>query len=130
MNIIEKKPLSLSEAFEMLNERKKETLSFEQQYAYTYLEDLSRLSVKDAEKLSEELKPFGLNEIQKIKIIDLLPKKEDELKMIISSAGSGLSAEQLKEIVKIIKTFKEKEKSVEKIKKVKEEKEVEKVAEK
>lgn len=124
MDVIKKKPLSLAEAFEMLKDRKEETLSFEQQYAYSYLEDLSRLSLKDAEILAEKLKPFGLNETQIIKVVDLLPKKEDDLKMIISSVGAGLTAEQLKEIVKIIKSLKEKEKDVEKIKKVKEEKEV------
>jgi DNA-directed RNA polymerase subunit F len=121
MEIIEKKSLTLAESFELLNDRKKEPLSFEQQYAYDYLDDVSRLSEKDAESLSEKLKPFGLNDIQLVKVVDLMPKKEDELKMILSSAGSGVSAEQLKEIVKIIKSFKEKEKSVDKIKKVKEE---------
>ncbi len=123
MEVIEKKPLTLAEAFELLKERKKENLSFEQQYAYNYLDDVSRLSEKDAESLSEKLKPFGLTKLQIVKIVDLMPKKEDELKMIISSAGSGVTADQLKEIVKIIKSFKEKEKSVEKIKKIKEEKE-------
>jgi len=123
MEIIEKKPVTLAEAFELLKERKKENLSFEQQYAYDYLNDVLRLSEKDAESLAEKLKPFGLTDFQIVKIVDLMPKKEDELKMVISSAGSGITSEQLKEILKIIKTFKEKEKNVEKIKKIKEEKE-------
>jgi DNA-directed RNA polymerase subunit F len=84
MIIRHKVGITNAEALKILVEKaKKRELTPEQQQAHDFLKDITKLSVKDAEKLKEELAPIGLKEEQLINILNILPTDEAVVKLIL-----------------------------------------------
>lgn len=109
MIIVSEKPVSIIQVQELLEERKQDgELSFEQQNALDYAKKFSKLGVKEAKKLQGELEKIeGATEMQIVKLIDLMPKKEDEVKAILQQdKKSSLSLDKAKEIAEILSNFK------------------------
>ena len=118
MQVEREKIVTVNEALELLKQRQREgNLSYEQQNTLNYLEDLVKLDDKDAAKLLKELKEVGLTEWQAVKIADLLPKKEDELKVILVGSGSVNDA-SLKKAFDIVKEYKKSAKEPAKSRKI------------
>jgi DNA-directed RNA polymerase subunit F len=90
-------------------EEKKETpgeLSYEQQNTLDYAEKFAKLSTKDADELEKKLREIsGLTEKQIVSIINILPKKEDELKAVVAKDKLELDEEQIKTVAKIVKEY-------------------------
>ncbi|MGB9576991.1 MAG: hypothetical protein ACP5O3_02340 [Candidatus Micrarchaeia archaeon] len=111
MQALKERFVTLSEAAEMLEERAKEQkgapLSYEQQNTLEYCKKFGVLSEKQVKQMKKELLDTGvLSEKQVVKLIDLLPSKEDELKTILVGSGEIPAADKLKEILKICKSYK------------------------
>lgn len=111
MQALSEKFLTLSEASDLLKKRAKEQkggapLSYEQQNSLEYCDKFGTLSEKDVKAMRKELQETGINEKQIVKLIDLLPAKEDELKTVLMGGGELPAADKLKEILKICKSYK------------------------
>ncbi len=105
MEVIRERIVTVNEALSLLEQRQKEgNLSYEQQNTLNYLEDLSKLDKKESEKMVKELKAAGLTEWQAVKVTDLLPRKEDELRIVIAGSGSVTDA-VLKKSFEIAKEY-------------------------
>ncbi|MFA5381638.1 MAG: RNA polymerase Rpb4 family protein [Candidatus Micrarchaeia archaeon] len=104
------KDISLSEVLELLEKRKKRSaLGYEQQTCYNYCELFSKLSLIDGKKMIEELKEIEkLNDKIAIKILDIMPVKENQLKIILAKERIELSTEEIQKVFEIILRYKEK----------------------
>jgi len=79
-------------------------LSYEQQNTLDYAQKFAKLTQKEAEELEKKLREIGaLNEKQVVSIINIMPKKEEELKAILAKDKMELDEEQLKAVIKIVK---------------------------
>ncbi len=118
MQIMKEKIVTVNEALSLLTQRQKEgNLSYEQQNTMNYLEDLVKLEDKDSEKMLKELRDAGLTEWQAVKVVDLMPKKEDELKVVLGGSGP-LTDAILKKSFEIAKEYRKAAKEPAKTRKI------------
>lgn len=118
MQVITERIIAVNEALSLLKSRQKDgNLSYEQQNTLNYLEDLSKLDDKDAVKMVKALKESGLNEWQAVKVTDLLPKKEEEIKVVLAGSGT-VSDDVVKKCFEIVKEYKKLAKEPAKTRKV------------
>ncbi len=84
MKIIEEKYPTYAELKEMLEERSGEgELGYEQKNTLEYLQKFAKLDVKESKALKKELIEAGLSEKLATLCVNLLPRKEDEVKLIL-----------------------------------------------
>jgi len=106
VKVISEKNVSLSEALSLLEKRKKDgELGYEQQNTLDYLQEFAVLSEKDSNALARELCELGLTEEQAISIVNIMPKKEDEVRAVLAG-GKTASPELVKNILKTVKKYK------------------------
>ncbi len=110
MKLLESKPISFSQVRELLAERKKEAagveLGYEQVNTLDYAEKFAQLSeAKEKEFRGELGKIAKLPEQAVVAFIDLLPRKDEEIKLVLQSAKFELAEEQVKEIGKLAKKY-------------------------
>ncbi|MCD6229400.1 MAG: DNA-directed RNA polymerase subunit F [Candidatus Diapherotrites archaeon] len=103
--ITEFKYITIPEAKKVLDKRAKiGELGYEQRLAREYLTEFSRINEKDAKKLAEKLKKTEkLSEIAVVKIIDLLPKDEDELRVILQKERYSLEKTEVEAVLSAVK---------------------------
>ena len=101
MNITSSKPITLSEAKDILEKRKKESdLEYEQQQAFEHAEKFSKSDPKAAKKLVDELmKNEKLSIDTAIKIVDIMPKKPETLKAILLKDKIEMSDEEIAQLL-------------------------------
>jgi len=105
MRIINIRPITDVEAKEILAKKVKNgELNYEQQMAYEYLKNTVKLSKSNSEKLKKELEELGLKEKKIINIINILPKDEEVLKLILKKEKE-VKPSQIKKILEIIKKY-------------------------
>ncbi|MFH0713459.1 MAG: hypothetical protein V1722_02660 [Candidatus Micrarchaeota archaeon] len=118
MQVITEKIITVNEAHALLKERQKQgNLSYEQQNTLNYFEDLLKIDDKDAAKMVKELMDAGLTQWQAVKVTDLLPKKEEELKAILAGSGA-IDASKLKSAFEIVKSYRKDSKEPAKTRKI------------
>lgn len=110
ISIIEEKPMSMAEVRDYLEDLKKEKkeLNFRENKSLTYINTFVKIKSKDAEKLKEELSKLDIARLKEkyiIKIIDILPKNIDELRMILSGEEVTLKSEDLNKIIEIVNKY-------------------------
>lgn len=94
------------EALDILSKKmKKRELTYEQQLAYEYLKNTTKLSMSDAKKLSKELEELGLKEEEIVNIANIMPEDEQTLKLILKKEKE-LKSGQLKKILDILSKYK------------------------
>ena len=107
--IISEKILLFPEALELVEKRQAEgtgELGYEQQNTLEYLKTFSEITPKKARELEKELSGAGLGEKQAALVCNLLPKREDLLKQVLSADKTGeISEDNIKEILKIVKKY-------------------------
>ncbi|OIO26815.1 hypothetical protein AUJ14_00945 [Candidatus Micrarchaeota archaeon CG1_02_55_22] len=110
MHIVSSKPLTLRQVETLLNERKKEssgTLEYEQANTLEYAEKFASLTAAKEKALVEEIqKVTPLPDNAMAQIVVLLPRNEEELKLILAAEKVELPAEQIKEVIKVLKKYK------------------------
>jgi len=105
--ILSETPINMAEVKEGLrkiSERDKD-LNFRAQKTAEYLDQNVRLELKktrDLLKKLEKLEIPRLREMHLHKIVDLLPEREDDLKMIMQSYNVTVTKENLKKIVDVV----------------------------
>ena len=111
------KPKQLSETPITLAELKKELdkirkrdgeLGFRGQKTEDYLNSFCSLSEPKANELLEELKALNIpraTDVMYVKIVDMLPKDVEELKVILQAYSAVVTKEQMQKIVDVVKKF-------------------------
>jgi DNA-directed RNA polymerase subunit F len=104
MIIESSKLITNSEAKDILTKKmKNRELNYEQQTTYEYLKNTTKLTKANAEKLKKELEEFGLKEQSLINIVNIVPKNEDVLKLILKK--EELKPAQIKKILEIVSKY-------------------------
>ncbi len=114
-NIISEKPITLTELKQEIDKIKKrdKELNFRVGKTEEYLSHFVTLSKESEEELIKELEKLNvprLRDIHITKIVDILPKTVDELKIILQGYTITVNNENLKKIADILKDFTEKKK--------------------
>jgi len=105
--LINSEPVSLAEAKELIEARKKEgELSYEQNLTFEYAKKFAKLSADDSRALMNELTQIEqITKRHAVEIIDTYPKNLDELRLIFSKEHFTLSDEQLQNILGILDKY-------------------------
>ncbi|GBF36080.1 MAG TPA: DNA-directed RNA polymerase subunit F [Methanothermococcus okinawensis] len=95
--LISERYVTIAWSKEMVNNNREnyEEIPYELNCALSYLEKFAKLSVEEAEELLSELKSLGLDEKTSVKIVDLLPKDEEDLKVIFYKSDLPENAEEI-----------------------------------
>ena len=102
--LISERYVTISQSKEMINNNRKnyEEIPYELNCALNYLEKFVKLSVEEAEELLNELRSLGLDERTSVKIVDLLPKDEEDLKVIFYKSNLP---ENVQEILNTVRKY-------------------------
>ncbi|MDI3544195.1 MAG: DNA-directed polymerase subunit [Candidatus Woesearchaeota archaeon] len=97
----------LKNELEKIKEQDKE-LNFRANRTLEYLHEVSKISFEDGNKLKKALIDLNIPRMKDVvicKIVDLLPKTEDELKSIIQVYSITISKNNMKEILKTVSEY-------------------------
>ena len=100
--LISERYVTISQSKEMfINSRRNyEEMPYDLSCALKYLEKFAKLSSEEAEKLLDELRGLGLDEKICVKIVVLLPKDEEDLKVIFYKSDLPENTEEILSIVR------------------------------
>ena len=104
----EGKPVSMPEALDILEERKKAgPLGYEQELAYNHAKLFATLSSDKAEKMRKALLAEGLTIESSTKIVDLMPVNDTQLRQVLAGHEKNtVEAEKVSKIMEIINSYK------------------------
>ncbi len=108
IKIIEQQPVTLAEVKEALGSSEEENQNFRITKTKEYLEYFAKLSAKEAKELRkkiEDLKIPRLKDEMIVKVIDLLPKSEEEVSLIFQAYPITISSQNLKKIASTVEEF-------------------------
>lgn len=107
MDIKDEKFVPWSEAKRVLEKKAKEKeLGYEQKNALDHLRKFSKATQKAMDDMMAELdKIERLKERHKVAIADMLPRDEDELRMLFANEIMTISDDDKKKILSIVKKF-------------------------
>ncbi len=107
MEIKDEKFVTWAEARKLLEKKAKEKeLGYEQKNALEHLRKFSKMSEKKTKEMAEKLKKIEkLKEKHIINIIAMLPKDQDDLRVLFANEVVNLSQDDKNEILKIVKKF-------------------------
>ena len=110
ITILNEKPVTIYEVKEKLNEIKKrdKELSFRSKKTEEYINNVVLLKEKKANELMEELSKAKLEKLKIrhiVKIIDVIPKDTDGLKILFTNEPIALKQEEIEQIVQIVKKY-------------------------
>lgn len=108
--VVEEKPMSMAEVKEFLEEKKKEKkeLNFRENKSLVYINSFIKAKSKEAENIKKDLEKLEITRLKDkhiIKIIDMVPKSVDELKVILSGEELTLKSEDLNKIIEVINKY-------------------------
>jgi len=107
MEIKEERFVSWSDAKKILEKKAKEKeLGYEQKNALEHLRKFSKLTQKSMDDMMAQLDKIDrLKERHKAAIIDMLPREDDDLRMLFTGEIITISDEDKKKIISIVKKF-------------------------
>lgn len=105
VEVLEEKYVPLAKVRKIIEENKLDI--HEINLALEHATQFSKLKEGEAEKLMEELKGSGVKLKEKaiVKIVDLLPKDKEELKVVLEGIQPKLSEEDMAKILEIVKKY-------------------------
>jgi DNA-directed RNA polymerase subunit F len=110
LKLLSEKAIAMADVHAILEKRHKESgeqFSYEQQntldYSAKFIERLTPAKAKELRKDLEDLK--FLTDAQITSLLDILPRKEDVVKAILTGEKLELSEEQVKEVAKTVKKY-------------------------
>jgi len=105
--LVEEQPITKSEAFLIIEKLDKETMLYEQKAVMENLKKFTYLSSKKAKEMIKEL--MGANEkiklIHAVRIADLMPEDDVDMKVIFAKERFTLSKEEIKAILDIVDKY-------------------------
>lgn len=110
MKIIQEKSLNIYEAKKVLEEVKEQQneLNFRAEKTFDYLQQVSELDEKKAKELFDKLTKLNISRLKEPQInaiINLLPKKEEDVKMILQGYSITLTKEAIEQIISAVAEF-------------------------
>ena len=93
----------VKEILEAIKER-----TYEQKLAYEHVKRFNKIPLERAEELIKELALLEMRKLkdeQIIKIIDLMPKNVEELRVILAHSAVPFKDEELQQIIDIVKKY-------------------------
>lgn len=104
--LLDETPVPLAEALRILSERKKEgELGHEQAQDYEYGQKFCKLKPKEANELVEKLKALGLTPYQAVLLVDLMPKKQEEIDIIFAKEKNKPDKALAEKIIKTLEEY-------------------------
>ncbi|MEM0379215.1 MAG: hypothetical protein QW038_01315 [Nanopusillaceae archaeon] len=104
MNVLEMKPILPGEILKILEEyRKERELTYVEDRLLKFLNTTRNIDPENEKKLYEELKSINIPEDIRIKIVEMLPKDEEDLKAILYTYT--LSKNEIDKILSIVKKY-------------------------
>lgn len=108
LQVLNEMPLTMAELKERLEEVKKRDKELGERAlkTYEYLNKFAQLKEKETLKLKEEITKLNIQRLKEkhiIKIIDVMPKDIESLKLIFSSENITIKQEDLQRILEVIK---------------------------
>lgn len=108
IDIINQKPITMAKVKESLSnvEKKKKELNFRSTKVLEYLNQQDLLKLKDLDEKKKKLEALEIIRLRGrtiIKILDLIPKDVDALKIILNSEDITLKSEDMNQILKALK---------------------------
>ncbi len=108
--VLEEESITMSELKEELkNIKKRDTeLSFRAGKTEEYLDNFHLLKEKEAKDLFEKINKLNIPRFKKEyidKLIDIIPRNDDEIKMVLSGYPLTITNENVKKIAKVIDDF-------------------------
>ncbi|RMF89701.1 MAG: DNA-directed RNA polymerase subunit F [Methanobacteriota archaeon] len=104
--IHEESPITMAEVAEILSKKDSDKI-YEQNIALDHLQKFTRLNAKDARALVEEV--LKLNEKFKphhaVKVADLLPEDEGDVKAIFAKERFSLNKEEIKALLDVVAKY-------------------------
>ena len=104
---LDKKPLTISEAMRILQERSEESeLSYWQRVAFEHAMQNARIEPEESRKIVEKLiKKYKLSELSAYTVANILPPSTEELKDLLSKEPQMLTDSDIDEIFGLIRPF-------------------------
>ncbi len=107
IEILEQKPMMLVEVNEKLNSIRsdKKGLNFRAEKVHSYVHEFATLKKKEAQELYEKLKALNMIKLRErhiVKIIDIMPRDSESLKMLFAGEATSLKQDELKRILDVI----------------------------
>ena len=106
--IIEKEPTTIAEAHAILKLRKDNERNYEQKLVWEHVSKFKKVGVRDAKKLSGELRSLEMRRLKEeyiTQIVDVMPRNLKELKNVFADSKSNLHDDELKKIVDVVKNY-------------------------
>jgi DNA-directed RNA polymerase subunit F len=101
----EKATVTMSEASEVLEERKKEgELGYEQKLALEHVKKFSKLSSSEAKKLKKEIMDMGIGEAAATKVADIVPTDIIQLKQTLIIERKTVDEGTVQNIMKAVES--------------------------
>lgn len=104
--VLKEEPVTLAKAKELLKDTEEKT--FEQKIAFEHAKKFSKIILQKANELRKELSSLEMRKLkdeQIIKIIDMIPKDNDELKVILAHSQVPFKDEEIQQIIDIVKKY-------------------------
>lgn len=108
--ILETIPVNLNEVKEELESIKKrdKELNFRAQKTYEYTQQIAKIGKTKAAELYKKIEALDVSRLKDIhihKIIDVLPKSEEEVKVVMQGYNTTVTKENCKKIADTVKEF-------------------------
>ncbi len=99
-------PVSLSEVKELLTKRKKDgELTYEQKQTLEYVKEFAKIKPAKAREAMDKLVEMGIDARQAAKIVDIMPKDEDDIKLLFAKEHYTLPPTKVEEILELLRSF-------------------------
>ncbi len=108
IKIIEQKPVTLSEVKKALESSNEEDQNFRITKTKEYLDYFAKLSEKEAKELKKKIEDLNIPRLKEemiVKVVDLLPKSEEEVSLIFQAYPITISSQNLKKIASTVEEF-------------------------
>lgn len=107
MKVKDENYVSWAKAKKILEKKGKEKeLGYEQKNALEFLRKFSKMSEKKASEMAEELSKIGrLKEKHIIMVMDMMPKTQDELRVLFANEIVSPTEDEKKKILSVVKKY-------------------------
>ena len=108
--LIAERPITMVELAEDLEklEKDEKELNFRSNKTKTYLSHFAKISFKDVKEITKKIKKLEiprLKDRQIVKVIDILPKDIDDLRMVFVGEITTVNDENMKKILDVVKDY-------------------------
>ena len=104
--VIASKDVTIAEVSEILSQVKEEELGFEQSKTLGYANKFLKLSKEDSDEMMKEIMENDkIGRSKAVKIVDLMPKHPDEVKVIFAKETFSLDDKEISNVLDIVKKY-------------------------